>query len=171
MMGQAKLRPLPMLSAFAAAIVIMGLGGALTMLGPWWQALKVPAWKPPDWAFGPAWTIIFVLWALAAALAWQAARSPSERRNIVLLFGLNGLLNVAWSGLFFGLQRPDWALVEVIVFWASIAALILAVRPIARPAAIMLLPYLVWVTFAAAVNLSIVRLNPSLAASVFGFMA
>ena len=150
------LRPLPALSASAAAIVIMGLGGAMTTLGPWSQALKVPAWKPPDWAFGPAWTVIFVLWSLAAALAWQAARSASERRNLVLLFGLNGALNA----LFFGLRRPDWALCEVVAFWASIAALVFVVRPIARPAALMLLPYLVWVTFAAAINLSIVRMNP-----------
>ena len=147
------------LLAFALSYATAGLGGALTDLGPWYFALRQPDWKPPDSAFGAIWTLIFSLCAVSAALAWQAARQPAERRRVGWLFGLNALLNVAWSALYFGLQRPDWALWEVGALWASIWALILGLWPLSRGASLALTPYLAWVTVAAFLNLATVQLN------------
>jgi tryptophan-rich sensory protein len=149
---------LPFLVAAAGWTIVAVAGGLLTDLGPWYRGLKVPAWKPPDWAFGPVWTTIFLLAAIAGALGWRDA-SPSARTGLVALFVVNGVLNIAWSGLFFKLQRPDWALVEVVLLWVSIAALIARLWPINSLAALLLVPYLVWVSLASALTAAIVRLN------------
>lgn len=145
--------------AGTVAMVTAGAGAALTDLGPWYAALRQPDWKPPDTWFGPAWMLIFSLTALAAAKAWCAAPTARWRHVVVCAFGLNALLQVAWSGLFFRLQRPDWALLEVFLLWASIAALILLCRQLNGRAALLLLPYLAWVSFAASINSAVVRLN------------
>jgi tryptophan-rich sensory protein len=147
------------LVAGLAAVAVGALGAAATDLGPWYRDLVKPAWQPPDWAFGPAWTVIYALGALSAATAWNAARDRATRQRIVLLFGINALLNVLWSELFFGLHRPDWALWEVVLLWLSVLALIVATRPISRTASWLLLPYLAWVTFAGILNLAVVRIN------------
>lgn len=151
----------PILVAGAAAVAVAALGGSMTDIGPWYQSLRFPAWKPPDWLFGPAWTIIFALCALSAATAWRDAREPAQRDWMIGLFALNGFLNVLWSFLFFTAKRPDWALVEVFALWFSILLLIGTLQRYSRPAAWMLVPYLAWVTFAAALNWAIVSLNPS----------
>lgn len=149
------------LVAAAAAVAVATLGSIATDLGPWYQGLRQPVWKPPDAWFGPAWTLIFALTAWAGARAWLRAATAGERRRVLWAFGLNGLLNVLWSWLFFRGRRPDWALAEVALFWLSIVALIVLARRIDRGAALLLVPYLAWVTFAAALNAAVVRLNPS----------
>jgi tryptophan-rich sensory protein len=149
----------PFLAGGAAALVFASLGGAVTDLSPWYFDLAKPAWQPPDWLFGPAWTLIFALTAWSFGLAWSAAGDLRMRLRIGWLFAFNMFLNVFWSWLFFGQKRPDWALAEVVLLWASIAALVYVLRPVSRRAAAALLPYLAWVTFAALLNLEIVRLN------------
>jgi len=145
--------------AFVLSYATAGVGGALTELGPWYFSLQHPAWKPPDAAFGVIWTTIFTLSAISAGLAWQAADSPARRRRVVWLFGTNAVLNILWSALYFKLQRPDWALVEVIFLWLSIAALIVGLWPFSRWASLLLIPYALWVAVAAALNLETVELN------------
>lgn len=147
------------LGAAVAAIAVAALGASATDLGPWYQSLVKPSWQPPDWLFGPAWTLIYALAALSCGLAWAAARDKRSRTWIVALFALNALLNVAWSELFFGLHRPDWALAEVGLFWLSILLLIVVLRRHSKTASWLLVPYLAWVTFAAILNLAVVRLN------------
>jgi len=149
----------PVAAAAIAAVAVAALGGSMTDLGPWYQALRVPAWKPPDWLFGPAWTLIFSLAALAGILAWGRARHRTDRAWLLALFALNGSLNVLWSLLFFRLRRPDWALYEVGLLWFSVLSLIVVLARYCRPAAWLLLPYLAWVTFAALLNMEIVQLN------------
>lgn len=149
----------PALVAAALALLVALAGGALTRLGPWYYGLRNPPWKPPDWLFGPAWTLIFVLTATAAVLAWQAAARWRQRVQLLGALALNAALNIGWSGLFFTLRRPDWALVEVAFLWLSILLLIQVIRRIRQRAAWLLLPYLLWVSFAAVLNLAIVRLN------------
>ena len=136
-----------------------GIGGALPELGPWYYALRHPDWKPPDAAFGVIWSTIFTLCALSAALAWRAAATRALRQRVLLLFGGNAVLNVLWSLLYFKLHRPDWALIEVLFLWLSIAALIMGLWRLSRWASALLLPYLVWVSIATALNLATVRLN------------
>ena len=145
--------------AGAVAIVVLAAGGLLTEIGPWYRALRKPSWQPPDWLFAPAWTTIFACAAWSAGLAWKLAPSPGWRAGLVVLFALNGALNIAWSLLFFKLRRPDWALLEVGPLWLSILALILLISGVSPTGAALLAPYLLWVAFAAYLNLTIVRLN------------
>ncbi len=149
----------PVATAAGCAVLVALLGGAATQIGPWYYALNKPSWQPPDWLFGPVWTLIYGLTALAGVLAWNRIADREKRRRLLGLFALNALLNVLWSELFFGMRRPDWALSEVIPFWLSILALLLVVFPISRTAGWALVPYLIWVLFAGILNLAIVRLN------------
>ena len=154
-------RPLwkPVAAAAALALATGALGAWVTVLGPWYYQLHFPSWKPPDWLFGPAWTLIFSLAAMAGVLAWRGARTLRDRAWILGLFAVNINLNVLWSGLFFRLQRPDFALVEVAFLWLSIVALIVVLRRHSSTASWLLVPYLIWVSYAAALNFAVVRLN------------
>ncbi|MBU1360288.1 MAG: tryptophan-rich sensory protein [Gammaproteobacteria bacterium] len=149
----------PVFTAAAAACLVALLGGLMTDLGPWYRGLVQPAWKPPDWLFGPVWTVIYALAAAAAVVAWRRAPDRASRETLLVLFSLNAFLNVLWSLLYFRLHRPDWALIEVVFLWLSIVALIVRLRGHARSTPWLLLPYLAWVSFAAVLNLATVRLN------------
>ena len=151
--------PMHIIVAIAAAVALAAIGGVATTIGPWYRGLNKPSWQPPDWAFGPAWTIILGLWAWSAIVAWEAAAGPAEQRTVLILFGVNAVFHLAWSPLFFNLRRPDLALIEVVFLWASLVALIAGLWPISRHAAWLIVPYLAWVSFAAYLNLTIVRLN------------
>lgn len=149
----------PIAAAAGVAVFIAVLGGTLTDLGPWYQALKQPAWKPPDLLFGPAWTVIYACCVAAFVIAWRRAPSTATREWLIGLLALNGFANVLWSLLFFRLQRPDWAGVEVVGLWLSIAVLIGFMARFARSASLLLLPYLAWVSFAAALTWAVTRMN------------
>jgi tryptophan-rich sensory protein len=152
-------RWLPIVIAAASALAVAVLGGLMTELGSWYYGLAQPSWKPPDALFGPAWTLIFALTAAAGVTAWRAIGSRTQREWLLVLFALNAFLNVLWSLLFFRLQRPDWAQFEVAFLWLSIVALIVFVGRHSRLAALLLVPYLAWVSFAALLNGAVVRLN------------
>ena len=149
----------PVLTAAGCAILVALLGGAATQIGPWYYALHKPSWQPPDWLFGPVWTLIYGLTALAGVKVWNRIADRERRLRMMALFALNALLNVLWSELFFGQRRPDWALAEVVPFWLSILVLMLLVFPVTRTGGWALVPYLLWVLFAGILNLAIVRLN------------
>ncbi len=149
--------------AAAWGIAVAGCGAWLTDISPWYRSIRKPSWQPPDWLFGPAWTVILGLASYSGYLAWRDAEGPASRMQIAGLFGLNGLLNILWSPLFFRFRRPDLALIEVPFLWLSILALIVALTPISATASLLLVPYLAWVSFAAFLNLTIVRLNPPFA--------
>lgn len=148
----------PVLIAALAATLTATAGGLATRLGPWYRDLRKPSWQPPEWLFGPAWTTIFALTAAAGVLGWAAA-PPGAAGVLLILFAVNAGLNIAWSVLFFTLRRPDWALAEVVALWLSILAIIVAMQGYAATASLLLLPYLLWVSFASFLNLTIVRLN------------
>ena len=149
-----------LIGAALSACAVAGLGSLLTELGPWYYSLDKPSWQPPDWLFGPVWTVIF---ALAAASGFIAlSRTPpgsAQSARILALFAVNGLLNIAWSALFFRLHRPDWAVIEVAFLWLSIAALVIVIARVSRRGSALLIPYLAWVTFASVLNYAIVQLN------------
>lgn len=136
-----------------------GIGGALTDLGPWYYSLRQPDWKPPDAAFGVIWTTIFTLCAISGWLAWQAVNTSALGRRVAVLFGVNAVLNMVWSALYFKLQRPDWAMVEVVFLWLSIGALIVGLWRLSRLASGLLIPYWVWVSVASVLNLQTIYLN------------
>ena len=149
----------PILTGAGAAGAVGVLGMLATDLSPWYYALQKPSWQPPDWLFGPVWTLIYGLTAAAGIIAWRRARDRRGMGRIIGLFALNALLNILWSALFFRFHRPDWSVVEVVFLWLSILVLIAALAPISRLSSWLLLPYLAWVTFAGLLNLAVVRLN------------
>jgi benzodiazapine receptor len=152
-------RSRPIWIAAAAALAVAVVGGLMTDIGPWYMGLAQPAWKPPDWAFGPVWTTIFALAAAAGVVGWRRAPSSAARETMLALFAANGFLNVLWSLLYFRLHRPDWSLLEVPLLWLSVLALIVLLARFAKAAAWLLMPYLVWVAIAAVLNWHTVKLN------------
>lgn len=148
-----------LVAAILWAIILAGVGGLLTDIGPWYRELKKPAWQPPDWLFGPAWMTILGLAAWAAILSWDQAYTPSEQAMLLSVYGANFLFHLLWSPLFFKYQRPDWALIEVLFLWLSVTAMLAVTWSLAPLAGILILPYFLWVSFAALLNAKIVQLN------------
>ena len=144
----------------AIAVIVAGLGAVATDVGDWYRSLAKPAWQPPDWLFGPVWTTVFALMAWSGGLAWHAADAAERPGRVLAPFAVNLLLNVAWSFLFFRARRPRLAFAELTLLWLSIVWLIASLWGISTLAALLLLPYLLWVTFAGVLNRTIVRLNP-----------
>jgi benzodiazapine receptor len=136
-----------------------GLGSLFTMasVGGWYTTLAKPAWSPPDWIFGPVWTVLYATMAVAGWLVWRRgglASVPALR-----WFAVQLVLNVGWSVVFFGLRMPGLAVIEIVVLWLAIVATLMTSWRVSRPASILLVPYLLWVSFAAALNVAIWRLN------------
>jgi tryptophan-rich sensory protein len=133
------------------------LGGRATAeaLSEWYPALRKPSWTPPGWVFGPVWTLLYPMVAVAGWLAWREGRA----RLGPLVYLLQLALNAAWPWLFFVERRPDLALACIVALFVAILATVLAFWRASRGAAILLVPYLVWVGFAAALNHAIWRLN------------
>lgn len=127
-------------------------------IGGWYQNLTKPAFTPPGWIFGPVWTILYTLMGIAT---WLVLRSPRQgkRRGALGLFALQLVLNFLWSVLFFGLRKPWLAFAEIILLIGAIGATALAFWPFSKKAALLLLPYLLWVSFAAALNYRLAALN------------
>ena len=146
-------------TAALCALGVAILGGLATDIGPWYASLKRPPWQPPDWLFGPVWTLIYALCALSGATAWRAMTDPIQRQWLLVAWVMNAFFNVLWSLLFFRLHRPDWAQMEVGLLWLSVALLIRQTWRAHRGAGALLVPYLLWVSFAAFLNNTVVRLN------------
>ena len=148
----------PIVIAILLSLIVGGLGGAATEIGPWYFQLQKPSWQPPDWLFGPAWTTIYVLTSIAGVKAWRRA-DEVQRRYFMGALLLNLVLNLLWSLIFFTSQRPDIALIEVVPLWLSILLMVLLVHSYSPVSALLMLPYLGWVAFAAYLNWTIVTLN------------
>ncbi len=144
----------------AVCFLSAGLGAAFTStsVGGWYQTLAKPNWNPPDWLFGPVWTALYFLMAVAAWLVWHA-HGWSAARTALNWFGIQLAFNVVWSFLFFGLERPGLAFAEILVLCLSIVATCLAFQAKSRTAAWLLVPYLAWTSFAVILNLNLWRLN------------
>ncbi|QUL38741.1 TspO/MBR family protein [Erythrobacter sp. JK5] len=141
------------------AIILGGAGGFLTEIGDWYHDLRKPSWQPPDWLFGPAWTVILALSGWSLYLAWRGAPSPSDKTIVGALFAVNFILHLAWSPLFFKAKRPDWALVENFFLWLSVLSLCVVLPAYSPLAGWLNVPYLAWVSFAFLLNWKIMRLN------------
>ena len=150
---------MPVAVALLAALGVAFIGGTITDLGPWYEGLAKPDWTPPRPVFPIAWTLIFALSAVAGVTAWRKAPNAKAADTVIGLFALNGFLNIGWSLLFFRMQRPDWAFFELVLLWLSILALIVYCGRISRLSGLLLLPYIVWVTIAGALNWQVYQLN------------
>ncbi len=142
-------------------LVITGLVAAFGSQfesGPWYDALEKPSWTPPSWLFGPVWTVLYILMAVAAWLVWSKHRS--EGAPLALgLYIVHLLFNGAWSWIFFGLEMPGLALLDIIVLWVMIVVLIVLFYRYRPMAGWLLIPYLLWVSYATALNLAIWSMN------------
>ena len=135
-----------------------GIGSFFTLpaLRNWYVELKKPGWTPPNWLFGPVWTLLYLAMAFAAWLVWRQVGMTAVPMR---LFLLQLLLNVAWSGLFFRLRSPGAAFVDIVLLWCAILITIVVFAGIVPFAAWLMIPYVVWVTYAGALNFAIWRLN------------
>ena len=124
----------------------------------WYPGLLKPAGTPPSWLFGPVWSVLYLLMATAAWLVWQQDRGHDVRLPLALFF-FQLLLNVAWSFIFFGLQRPGLALVEILILLLAIALTAISFSKHSRYAFWLLMPYLGWVAYATYLNFGLWRLN------------
>lgn len=132
--------------------------GALFMPDAWYVGLNKPWWNPPNWVFGPVWSILYAMMAVAAWLVWRRGGFLIQRRALVP-FLIQLALNAAWTPLFFGLHLPAMAFLEILFLWAAIAATLAAFFRVCRLAGWFLVPYLAWASFAAALNFTLWRLN------------
>jgi len=148
------------LLGFVGVVFLAALSGAVYKPGDWYESLDRPDWRPPNWAFPIVWTLLYALIATAGWMVWTANGGLAGAELAMAVFGVQLVLNAAWSYFFFGRRRIDWALVEAGGLWLSIAATIAVFAPHSTLAAALLVPYLAWVTVAFALNLSIYRRNP-----------
>lgn len=125
----------------------------------WYAGLVKPALNPPSWIFGPVWTILYILMGIAVFLVWKKGFSRPDVKKAVKVFALQLILNATWSIVFFGLHSPLWAFVIVVAMWLAIIWTMVVFYKISKPAMWLLVPYIVWVTFASYLNYSIVVLN------------
>ena len=132
--------------------------GAQFLPGEWYASLNKPTWNPPSWIFGPVWTALYTMMAISAWLVWRKL-GWRDGREPLMMFGVQLMLNAAWSWLFFGLHRPDLALTDIVALWLAILTTIWTFRTISQVAAWLLVPYLAWVTFATLLNLALWRMN------------
>jgi len=136
-------------------VFLTAASGAFFKPGPWYETLNKPWWTPPGWAFPTVWTVLYIMIAYAGWVVWTKAGLSLP----MVLWGVQLVLNGAWSYFFFGRQRMDLALVDVGLLWLAIAGFIVAAWPVSQLAALLFVPYLAWVSTAALLNYSVLRLN------------
>ncbi|MEM8962919.1 MAG: TspO/MBR family protein [Acidobacteriota bacterium] len=155
-----KRRDIIALAVFLLLVVLTSAFGALvTSPGAWYAGLDKPPWTPPNWLFGPVWTVLYIMIAVAAFLVWRRAGGVGPARWAFVAWGVQLALNAAWSWIFFSLRRPDWAFIEIAVLFVAIVVTMVLFARWSRPAMGLLVPYLFWVSFAAALTLRIWQLN------------
>jgi len=143
------------LLVFLALVALTAWSGATFLPGPFYAALQKPDWTPPDQVFAPAWAVLYLMIALAGWIVWRAqGLGPALWVWLVQL-----VLNASWSWIMFGRKQIDWALFDVGLLWLAILAFIVVAWPVRRSAALLFVPYFLWVTYAAALNFELWRLN------------
>jgi tryptophan-rich sensory protein len=145
-----------------SSIIICQLAGIIgsiftvSSVSSWYATLNKPFFNPPSWVFGPVWTLLYLLMGISLYLIWN---NKKRTKKALLIFGIQLILNSLWSILFFGLQSPLLAFIEIIFLWSAILLSIIYFYRISKVAAYLLVPYILWVSFAAILNLSIFILN------------
>jgi len=142
---------------FLAVVFAVAATGSRFMPGAWYEALARPPWTPPNWLFGPVWTILYIMIAIAGWRVWlKAGFAP-----VLIVWGVGLILNMAWSWIMFDRHQIGIALADITLLWLAILAFIVMAWPVDRTAAWLFVPYIVWVSYATALNFAIWRLNPA----------
>lgn len=147
---------------FVVLVELAGVIGSIftsPAISTWYATLNKSSFNPPNWIFAPVWTLLYLLMGISAFLIWEKGFNKKQVRIAFLIFALQLALNIKWSFLFFGLKSPFLAFVEIIFLWLAITATIFAFYKISKPAGVIIIPYLLWVSFAAILNFSILTLN------------
>ena len=153
-------RTLKLLISILAPLVVGAVAGFYTVseTGTWYSYLNKPFFNPPNWLFGPVWTILYILMGISCFLIWSKP-STAQRSRALTIYAIQLFLNFWWSIIFFALHKPAFALIEIAFMWIAIFLTIRAFLPISKVAAWLLIPYLMWVSFASILNAAIVWLN------------
>ena len=180
-----NLKPVIQLIIAIAIAELAGIIGSFFTVGAidtWYAGIVKPAWNPPSWVFGPVWVVLYAMMGVAVWLMWRemdslgsdnAGQIPRQARNdraghgaerrtikgALAIFGVQLVLNALWSTIFFGLHSPMWAFVEIVLLWVAIVGTIGVFWRISKPAALLLVPYVLWVSFAGYLNYTIWNLN------------
>jgi len=144
--------------SIAIPLIAGFIGGIFTTksIPNWYATIQKPSFNPPNWIFGPVWTTLFILMGIALYLVWTSGKANNAA---LWIFGIQLALNVLWSIIFFGLHSPLWAFVDIIALWLAILATIISFFSVSPPAAYLLVPYILWVSFATILNWKIMVLN------------
>ena len=148
------------LLGFVGACALAASMGAVFRPGNWYERLTKPSWRPPNWLFAPVWAVLYLTIAVSGWLVWRISGFAGAALPLGM-YGIQLVLNATWTPIFFGLHWIGWAFFEIVLLWLAIVATIAYFHPVHPVAAWLLLPYLAWVTFAAALNFAIWRLNPN----------
>jgi len=141
-----------------AGVAVAGSAVTIPAIPGWYAGLQKPWFTPPNSVFAPAWTALYAMMAYATWRAWRAA-GAADQRIVLIVFAGQLALNALWSQLFFGWQRPDLAMVDIVLLWAALATTLVVFGRFDRLSAWLMAPYFLWVTFAAVLNAEIIRLN------------
>ena len=162
-MESSKLKEVPKLVASILIPLVIGFLGSIATIAEiptWYATLSKPSWAPPNWLFGPVWTTLYILMGIALYLVWREGFERTDVRFAILIFGIQLLLNLLWSIVFFSYHALFGSFILILVLWISILANIIAFYAISKPAGILLVPYIVWVSIASYLNYSVYLLNP-----------
>ncbi len=153
-----------LLIACIALCLFVGFAGSVFTPEPgsdwYYSVLNKPSWNPPSWLFAPVWTVIFILMGISLSMIVKEGADKPIVAAALIVFGVNLFLNFGWSAMFFGLQSPFWGYLEIIALWLSIILSIVLFAAVSKTAAYLLIPYLLWVSFASYLTFTIWKLNP-----------
>jgi tryptophan-rich sensory protein len=147
------------------SIIVVFIAGAIgsiftsPQITTWYAALVKPSWAPPNWVFGPVWTTLYVLIGVALFLVWREGVNRKDVKIALLVFAVQLILNILWSVIFFGFNSLLGGLLTVIILWIAILANIIVFYKVSKPAGLLLVPYIVWVSIASYLNYSVYLLN------------
>ena len=144
------------LGAFLALVFVAASSGALFQPGAWYANLNKPSWTPPNWLFPVAWSVLYLLIAIAGWKVWQV----EGIKTALIVWGISLLINMSWSWIMFERKEIGLALIDLILLWISIVAFMVLAWPVSQTATYLFIPYLIWVSIAGALNFSVWRLNP-----------
>ena len=153
--------PLKIVIAVGICLAVGSASGLATAssINDWYVTLNKPSFNPPNWIFAPVWTLLYIMMGVAAALVWEEGWEKPAVKNGLIFFGIQLLLNSLWTVLFFGLKQANIAFAEILILWVVLLLTILKFLKIRKVAGYLLIPYILWVSFATVLNGAIWQLN------------
>jgi len=157
-----NIREIPKLAVSWIIVFISAAIGSLStssQITTWYTTLAKPAWTPPNWVFGPVWTTLYILMGISLFLVWRQGLDRRDVQFAILIFAVQLILNTLWSVVFFGMQSIFGGFIIILILWIAILANIIAFYMISKPAGLILVPYIIWVSIASYLNYSVYLLN------------